>query len=485
MALFSRRLFTICMFTAHATFAQRVFSITSYGAVGDGVTLNTRPIAAAFAAAHASFVSTGAPSIVLADGGVFLSGQIVILSGCTLRVTPATTLLASANVSHYPTNEDAWAFLYSSGASDIAIDGGGILDGNFQRYIAGFDPVMDRFTVSPWNAATCNPSGGKESECRPRLCKLSSSTRIVIRDVTFTGSPDWTTHIVNCSFVHIANWTQHGDERWPNNDGLDLDSTSHVLVEDSSLDTADDGICIKGSSGPMTNVTVRRTRVRSRSSAIKFGSNTGPSLMSDMLFEDIVVHDSNRGLAIQARDGGLVANITFRRVLINGTRFWPVGWWGDGSPLYISTMLRTAADPGAQVRNVTFEDIVAHSQAGAVFSGLAPGGRVNGVTLRNVTIVIDRWPAWNYSDSSVPPMGPNIEYDPSTVKRTHTYETGWMSGVYAESVEGLVLDGVNVTFANDRWQSYWGTECVNVTHAGYPVTQRGGACTPPKRPASD
>ena len=62
-------------------------------------------------------------------------------------------------------------------------------------------------------------------------------------------------------------------------------------------------------------------QVRSRSSAIKFGSNFAQgSPAHDMLFEDIIVHDSNRGLAIQARDGGEVYNIVFRRVWINGTR---------------------------------------------------------------------------------------------------------------------------------------------------------------------
>ena len=59
-----------------------------------------------------------------------------------------------------------------------------------------------------------------------------------------------------------------------------------------------------------------------------------------------------------------------------------------------------------------------------------------------------------------------------------------MAGVYAEAVEGLVLDGVRVAFNNARWHSYWGTECVNVSAAGYPVTQSGGACVPPQAPAA-
>ena len=50
----------------------------------------------------------------------------------------------------------------------------------------------------------------------------------------------------------------------------------------------------------VANVTVRRCSVRSRSSAIKFGSNC-PIPMYNLTFEDLYVHDSNRGLAIQVR----------------------------------------------------------------------------------------------------------------------------------------------------------------------------------------
>ena len=101
-------------------------------------------------------------------------------------------------------------------------------------------------------------------------------------------------HLMACTDVHVKNVTVHGDERWPNNDGIDLDSCQHVVVEDSTIDTADDGVCIKGAAAETRNITVRRMRIRSRSSAIKFGSNC-PMAMTDLLFED-VCKSSNRPL---------------------------------------------------------------------------------------------------------------------------------------------------------------------------------------------
>ena len=123
------------------------------------------------------------------------------------------------------------------------------------------------------------------------------------------------------------------------------------------------------------------------------------------------IHDSNRGLAMQARDGGVISNVWFRRITINGTRLWPYSWWGDGSALYISSMLRSKTDPGCIISNVSFEDVWAVSQCGSVFSGAAPGRKLSGVSLRNVTLNIDRRPDWNYSTASSPSISPAIECD--------------------------------------------------------------------------
>ncbi len=266
-----------------------------------------------------------------------------------------------------------------------------------------------------------------------------------------------------------------------NSQGIDIDSSSHVLLEDSTIDTADDGVCIKGSTpgGVSLNVTVRRCTLRSRSSAVKYGSNC-PILMQGHLFEDLVIHDSNRGLALQARDGGLVKDIMFRRIAINGTRFWPFKWWGDGGPLYISTMLRTAADPGTLVQNVTFEDIEARSENAAVLSGAAPGRAVQGVTLRRVRLTLTKLGNYSVSNTS----GPTIEYDPHlpSVPGRRSL-AGWMPGLLAEGVAGLVLEDVDIAFDNARYQAYWGAApCLNTSAAGAPVTVTGGSCVPPKAP---
>jgi polygalacturonase len=456
----------------------QIFDVRDFGAINDGIVHNnTLAFAAAVTAASAWFKSSGGEEqgiVIVQGGGIYMSGRIELLTGVSLNIASDTVLKASANVSDYSYGNNVWAFLYSSGANDFSITGGGIVNGNYEAFIGGFNETWDEFIPLTW--PNC------EGECRPRLAMLTDSTQIVIHNITFTGSPDWTFHLLNCTYVHVHHWIQSGDHRWPNNDGIDIDSSSHVLVEDSTISTGDDGVCIKGSAPGVEvfNITVRRCTLSSRSSAIKFGSNN-PVPTHSLLFEDILVLDSNRALALQTRDGGNVYDVMFRRIYINETRWWPSKWWGDGSSIYISSMLRDSTDPGCNVYNITFQDITAHSQNSAVLSGLSPGKKLTNVTLNNVTIIIDRLPAWNYSIDSNPRVFPNIEYDPTLlIKPTRTDMTGWMPGLYVENVEGLLLDGLNITFINDHYQSYWGSSCVNTTNANYPILYgKPTSCTPP------
>jgi len=447
-----------------------VFDLRDYGGRGDGSFLNTAAFARVISVAHAYYSSTGSSGVVLIENGVYLSGQVVMLSGVTLNIAPGTRLLASSNSSDFPTDQSKWAFIYSEGATSLAITGGGVVDGAYQDYIGGFSSENDEFIPRGW--ANC------EGECRPRLVKLTDSTAIIVSSVTFTGSPDWTFHLLNCTDVHVYNWTQWGDERWPNNDGIDIDSSSHVVVEDSTIDTADDGVCIKGSAvgGQSVNVTVRRMLIRSRSSAVKFGSNC-PIHFSNHTYEDLTIHDSNRGLALQARDGGVISDVVFRRVTINGTRFWPWHWWGDGGAIYISSMLRDPSDPGTRVERVVFEDVTALSENSAVLSGVAPGRPLTNITLRRVNLTLTK--LGNYSTSNV--SGPSIEYDPHPPGVPSRVSTvGWMSGLYVEGVQGLRLEDVFVTFDASKRQSYWGRGgCLNTTLAGFPIVVVGGGCVPP------
>ncbi len=74
---------------------------TVCGGQGDGTTMNTGAIKAAFTAASEA-ASPAAPATVLVASGTYLSGQVVLLSNIILYVAEDATLLASANATDYP-----------------------------------------------------------------------------------------------------------------------------------------------------------------------------------------------------------------------------------------------------------------------------------------------------------------------------------------------------------------------------------------------
>jgi polygalacturonase len=120
-----------------------VFDIRTYGAVADGfLHNNTAAINAAVSAASTYFFNVKSQGFVLvAGGGVFLSGRINLLSGVILFVDEDTQLRASAREVDFGS---IWAFIYSAGASDISVMGSGIIDGNWEAWIDGFDESEDR-----------------------------------------------------------------------------------------------------------------------------------------------------------------------------------------------------------------------------------------------------------------------------------------------------------------------------------------------------
>lgn len=274
----------------------------------------------------------------------------MLASRVYLNVEGDAVLLGSADRADY--GDPATARMVSAvNATDTGIVGGGVLDGQaVPMFIDSYSRAMDQLEPITWTDPPYNCTG----ECRPRLVTFERCSRVLVRDVTLQNSPDWTSHYVGCVNVLVDNVTVHGDYRWPNCDGIDPDSTwvapraqtqqaeqwphpprvipcsVNMTIRDSYVNTGDDAVCPKAASGygqGLSNLLVERVIARSRSSAFKIGSTTDEDV-TGILVRDFYVWDSNRGLAIQHRDGGAVRDITFDGVIIDGTARQPTTWWG-------------------------------------------------------------------------------------------------------------------------------------------------------------
>ena len=134
------------------TFTEHIYNIADFGAVGDGVTSNTRAFKEAIVAAN----KTGGR--VLVPNGIWLTGPIELLSGVELHLSDNAIVLFDKNPEEYPlviTNFEgiarirATSMLHAENAGNIAITGRGIFDGNGHLW----RPVKDwKMTKLQWES---------------------------------------------------------------------------------------------------------------------------------------------------------------------------------------------------------------------------------------------------------------------------------------------------------------------------------------------
>lgn len=261
----------------------REVDIRDFGGVGDGVVLNSD----AFAKAIDALSELGGGRLVVPKG-VWLTGPITLKDNIDLHVTPDAVLLFSTDRDLYPIVETVFEGLDTRrcispinafGAKNIAITGGGTIDGNgdswrqvkkskmapseWKKLLAGGgftnakgdiwypdsssfrgSVVSDAFNV-PQNLATDQEWNSVKTYLRPVMIGLKDCENVLLEDCLFQNSPCWNIHPLMCRNVIINNITVRNPWYSQNGDGLDVDSCEDVLVINSSFDVGDDAICIK------------------------------------------------------------------------------------------------------------------------------------------------------------------------------------------------------------------------------------------------
>jgi polygalacturonase len=98
---------------------------------------------------------------------------------------------------------------------------------------------------------------------------LTSCKKILLEGVTFQNSPAWNLHPLMCEDLTVRNVYVKNPWYAQNGDGIDIESCKNVLIEGSTFDVGDDGICIKSGRDaagrkrgmPTENVIIRNSTV--------------------------------------------------------------------------------------------------------------------------------------------------------------------------------------------------------------------------------
>ncbi|MFC5459305.1 glycoside hydrolase family 28 protein [Massilia niabensis] len=281
-------------------------SITDFGAVADGATVNTAAIQKTIE--HLAGLGGGT---VVVPAGVFVSGALFLKPKVNLHLEQGAVLRCSTDLKHFPAGRTRIeghfapnfnpALINANGCDELKISGTGTLDG------AG-RPIWDLF----WKLRNAAPDPHNFRNIgipRARLALIERSNGVTIEGVTFKDSQFWNLHLYRCQQVTVRNARFQVPEDYhqaPSSDGIDLDSCQHVLIEGCYFSVTDDCIAAKGSKGPfamedkdsppVVDVRVRNCEFRRGHHMLALGSEA--TLVRDIVIEDCRVTGKVDSLAV-------------------------------------------------------------------------------------------------------------------------------------------------------------------------------------------
>ncbi|GAB4004210.1 glycoside hydrolase family 28 protein [Spirosoma migulaei] len=285
------------------TFRKDTLLISKFGAVADGLTLNTSAINKAIEQCNRR-----GGGVVVIPRGLWLTGPISLKSNVNLHLAEGALVQFTDQRTAYPLVNTSWegedavrnqAPISGTDLDNIAITGKGILDGagdawrmvkkikltddQWKKLVASGGVVNDKKDMwypseQSFKGATMTAvkSGqpmayyeGIKDFLRPNMLSLTRCKRILLEGVTFQNSPAWCLHPLLCEHITLRNVTVKNPWYAQNGDGLDLESCRNGLVEACTFDVGDDGICIKSGRDeqgrkrgvPTENIIVRNCRV--------------------------------------------------------------------------------------------------------------------------------------------------------------------------------------------------------------------------------
>ena len=244
---------------------ENTVTLTDFGGVGDGVTLNTE----AFRKAISALTKKGGGRLVVPQG-VWLTGPIQLKDNIDLHITRNAIVLFSPDKSLFVDKDGKSsrcdAGIKASKRKNIAITGEGIVDGNgaqwrpvkrgkvsyveWKRFkeIGGVERGNGQLWY-PWDVKAGYPNIAETPEqqekMRQDLVRLTDCENVLIKGVTFQNSPRFHVHPCNSRNVIIDGVTVRCPWNAQNGDAIDISDCHQVLIVNSVVDAGDDGLCMK------------------------------------------------------------------------------------------------------------------------------------------------------------------------------------------------------------------------------------------------
>ena len=336
-------------------FSEYTVSISDFGAVSNGQTLNTD----AFADAIADVAEKGG-GCVLIPRGLWLTGPIIMKSNINLHAEAGALVIFSKDKDLYPLIESNWegwktvrclSPISGNNLENIAITGEGIFDGSgsvwqqmkrskltegqwkklvnsggivsedgenwypSESYLKGSEA---RNKLGPWFSDNLENYQDTRDFYRPVMVSFIGCNKVLLDGPVFQNSPAWNLHPLLCENLTVRNVTVRNPWYSSNGDGIDIESCKNSVIYNCTFDVGDDAICIKSGKDkegrdrgiPTENLIVKNCVVYHGHGGVTLGSEMSGGV-KNMHVSGCTFIGTDVGLRFKSKRGrgGVVENI--------------------------------------------------------------------------------------------------------------------------------------------------------------------------------
>lgn len=440
----------------------KIFNVMEYGGIADGETLISKAVQKAIDACHAAGGGT-----VYFPAGTYVLATVFLKSNVRICIDKDALILGAPSFYDYAPQEKIDYPIYQD-ASHTYFDCSMFVGRNCENIAIYGEGAIDMRSV--WDEDNVRDIVHRGPKC----IALKECVNVEISGLKIDNVTDLAVYFAGCENVDVHHLTMRVYI-----DGISPDNSKNVRIHDCDVEAGDDGIVFKTSYtlnrlDYCKDIRVWNCRLKSRCSAIKFGTETNGGFY-DIHIENIDIRETRiTGIAIESVDGAIVDGITIRNVHMKNV----------GAPLFIHVGKRMRGPEGreiGEIRNITLENIVAegpyepyeiiawnyasyvkgdtlqypwemgvfgYSQA-EVFNensawqitsnvcGLA-GKPLKNITLKNVSL---------HLDGGVQEFDPVVPEEPKPYPEVNTYGRFLPAkGIFFRHIDGLVLDNVKMTY---------------------------------------
>ncbi|KAL6638096.1 hypothetical protein ACP70R_025668 [Stipagrostis hirtigluma subsp. patula] len=320
--------------------SQSVFSLDAFGARGDGKHDDTQALAKAWKAACSS--SSSRPAVVLVPRGKRYLLKLVTLSGpckaASMVVAVQGTLVASPNRAAWDAGKDRRHWIVFRGVDKLAVNGGGAVDGNGQR----------------WWPYSCKINKALPCKEAPTALSFHFCTNLKVQDLKIVNSQQIHMSIEDCNNVQVARLSITAPGTSPNTDGIHITRSRDLHVTNCKIKTGDDCMSIENGTH---NLYVSKV-VCGPGHGISIGSlgdDNSRAEVSGITIDTVQLYGTANGARIKTYQGGsgYARDITFQNMIMDNVK----------NPIIIDQNYCDKAKPckeqgsAVEVSNVVFKNI--------------------------------------------------------------------------------------------------------------------------------